>query len=55
MFVCFFSEYKFIYLFIYVWLRWVFVAARGLFLVVASGGYSSCGAWATHCGGFSYC
>ena len=31
---------KFIYLFTY-WLHWVFVAARGLSLVVASGGYSS--------------
>ena len=28
-------------LFIYFWLRWVFVAARGLSLVAASGGYSS--------------
>ena len=28
-------------LFIYFWLRSVFVAARGLSLVVASGGYSS--------------
>ena len=27
-------------LFIYLWLRWVFVAARGLSLVAASGGYS---------------
>ena len=25
-----------VYLFIYFWLRWVFVAARGLFIVVAS-------------------
>ena len=34
--------YLFIYLFIYYfWLRWVFVAAHGLSLVVASGGYSS--------------
>ena len=32
--------YLFIYLFIY-WLCWVFVAARGLSLVVVSGGYSS--------------
>ena len=31
----------FIYLFIYFWLWWVFVAARGLSLVAASGGYSS--------------
>ena len=31
---------KFIYLFIYFWLRWVFVAVRGLSLVVVSGGYS---------------
>ena len=35
-------------LFIYFWLCWVFVAAHGLSLVVASGGYSSLG-----CGGFS--
>ena len=41
---------KFIYLFIciYFWLRWVFVAAHGLSLVVVSGGYSSM--W---CTGFS--
>ena len=31
----------FIYLFIYLWLRWVFVSVRGLSLVVASGGHSS--------------
>ena len=42
---CFFFLYKFIYLF---WLRWVFVAAHGLPLVAASGGYSSL--W---CEGFS--
>ena len=35
-------------LFIYFWLRWVFVAARGLSLVVASRGYSS-----LRCVGFS--
>ena len=28
-------------LFIYFWLHWVFVAAHGLSLVVATGGYSS--------------
>ena len=39
---------KFIYLFIYLWLRWVFVAAHGLSLVAASWGYSSL--W---CMGFS--
>ena len=38
----------FYYLFIYFWLRWVFVAARGLSLVVVSGGYSS-----FRCAGFS--
>ena len=32
-----FLVYLFIYLF---WLHWVFVAARGLSLVVVSGGYS---------------
>ena len=41
------------YLFIY-WLHWVFVAVRGLSLVAASGGATlCCGAWASHCGGFS--
>ena len=30
-----------IHLFIYLWLRWVFVAVRGLSLVAASGSYSS--------------
>ena len=35
-------------LFIYFWLRWVFVAAPGLSLVAVSGGYSS---W--WCVGFS--
>ena len=40
---------KFIYfLFIYFWLRWVFVAVRGLSLVAASGAYSS-----LRCAGFS--
>ena len=38
----------FVYLFIYFWLHWVFVAAHGLSLVAASGGYSSL--W---CMGFS--
>ena len=32
--------YYFIYLFIYFWLCWVFVAARGLSLVPATAGYS---------------
>ena len=42
-----FLKNKFI-LFIYFWPRWVFVAARGLSLVVVSGGYSS-----LRCAGFS--
>ena len=47
---------KFFILFIYLFrLRWVFVAARRLSLVTASGGYSLCGVWASHCGGFSCC
>ena len=29
------------YLFIYFWLHWVFVGARGLSVVAVSGGYSS--------------
>ena len=44
----FFFLIDFIYLFIYFWLCWVFVAARGLSLVAASGGYSS-----LRCAGFS--
>ena len=39
---------KFIYLFIYFWLCWVFVAACGFSLVVVRGGYSS-----LLCAGFS--
>ena len=40
-FAIIFFFYKFIYLFIFFnfWLHWVFVAARGLSLVAASGGY----------------
>ena len=38
----------FLYKFIYFWLYWVFVAARGLSLVATSGGYSS-----LFCVGFS--
>ena len=37
------------------WLRWVFVAAHGLSLVAARGATLSCGAQASHCGGFSCC
>ena len=44
----FFFKAFFLYLFFYFWQRWVFVAARGLSLVVASGGYSS-----LQCVGFS--
>ena len=40
---------KYIYLFIYVWLHWVFIAVRRLSLVAASGGYSS-----LQCTGFSF-
>ena len=46
-FICFYQKVL-IYLFIYFWLHWVFVAARGLSLVAASRGYSSL--W---CSGFS--
>ena len=44
----FFFLNKFIYLFIYFWLCWVFVSVRGLSLVVASGGHSS-----SRCAGLS--
>ena len=46
----FFSKY-----FIYFWLCWVSVAARGLSLVEASGATLRCGARASHCSGFSCC
>ena len=39
---------NFVYLFIYLWLCWVFVSVRGLFLVAASGGHSS-----SRCAGLS--
>ena len=42
-------------LFIYFWLCWVFVAVRGLSLVVASRAALHCGARASHCGGLSCC
>ena len=35
-----------LFIFIYLWLRWVFVAACGLSLVAVSGGYSSL--WCVH-------
>ena len=44
---CFFLN-KFIYLFIYFWLHWVFVAVHGLSLVAASGDHSL-----LQCAGFS--
>ena len=53
-FICLVFIYLFIFLnlfffkFIYFWLCWVFIAARGLSLVAASGGYSS-----LRCAGFS--
>ena len=36
----FFFLKRFLHLFIYFWLRWIFVAACGLSPVAASGGYS---------------
>ena len=46
--ICFRISFYLFILFIYFWLRWVFVAARGLSLVAVSGGCSS-----FHCAGFS--
>ena len=43
---------------IYFWLHWVFLAACGLPLIVASRGYSAAyrgAALPSHCSGFSYC
>ena len=44
----FFLNFIIIFLFIYFWLRWVFVAVRWLSLVAVSGGYSL-----LRCTGFS--
>ena len=59
---CSFFKYLFyfyyflkILLFIYFCLCWVFIAVRGLSLVVARGATLCCGVWASHCGGFSCC
>ena len=41
--------------FIHSWLHWVFVALRRVSLVAASGATLCCGAWASHCSGFSCC
>ena len=49
------SFFKIIYLLIDFWLRWVFVAARGLSLVAASRAALRCGAWVSYCCGFSCC
>ena len=40
-------------LFIYFWLRSVFVAAHGLSVVAASGATLHCGVQVSHCSGFS--
>ena len=55
LFYCFSSQFFLFvhYLFIYLWPRWVFVAARRLFLVVASGATLRCGVWASHCGAWA--
>ena len=52
--ICSINFLKFICL-IQFWLHWVFVAARGLSLVAASRATLHCGAWASHCSGFSCC
>ena len=47
-FFFFFNLFILLFYFIGFWLRWLFVATRGLSLVAASGGYSS-----LRCTGFS--
>ena len=39
----------------YFWLHWVFVAAQSFSSCSERGLLLSCGAWASHCGGFSCC
>ena len=47
--------FLFFCLFIYFWLCWVFVAARGLSQLRRAGATLRCDARASHCGGFSCC
>ena len=51
---CFAPIFFLICLFIYFWLHWVFIAACGLQLRQV-GDTLRCGAWPSHCGGFSCC
>ena len=48
-----FSYNFYIYLFIYFWLCSTSIAVLGLSLDAVREGYSQCGVWASHCGGFS--
>ena len=53
MLICILLFFKYIILFIYFWLRWVFVAARRLSLVVASGLSLVVASGSLWCAGFS--
>ena len=50
-----FSFLKNLFYLFYFWLHWIFIAARRLSLVVRAGATLCCGAWASHCSGFSCC
>ena len=50
-----FFIYNLIDLLVYFGLNWVFGALSGLSLVAESEACPNCGAWASHCGGFSCC
>ena len=43
------------YSFVYFWLCWVFVAARGPSPVAERGATLRYGEWVSHCGGYSCC
>ena len=45
----------YIYLYMYIWLCWVFVATQFFSSCGTQGLLSSCGAWAFYCGGASCC
>ena len=56
LFFFFFLNIIFYLFYFFLWLRWVFVAARGLSLVAVSGGATlCCSARASPCGGLSCC
>ena len=55
-FFFFFFRKLFIYIIIFLWLHWFFVAASGFSSwLQPAGAILCCGVWISHCGDFSFC